>query len=498
MLTSKELLEQTGISRATLNNYIALGIVPKPDVLPPQPDDGAAPRIGYFPADTAQRIADIQRLKNQGWTMSRIAAHFGGRASAEAPQEPMPPPRVAVASPPPAARPQPPAPPRLSIEEIAHPACLVDRNFDIVWFNAASAPLLGAAAGQNLFRYLLQARDPRDEALLRFHVRLARQLGASVETICRDAEAPDRALLERLYHETGEAAPLAPVSHAFVPAATGGASQLCLYAVRFREGLLLVQVPRSRAGEELASQLEAHEVTLGGLGRKRLPVLSDVAAVVMDLQHAGRIWSALPAEEYFELINQIWVTAEPIFRRHQGTQGKHPRDGIACYFLPQRDGSHVWNAVQAAHDMREAMRGVSQQWQLRKGWGTELYMNTGIDEGQQWLGTLRSAGQVEFTMFGDILNRAARLSDFARGGAVWATKNLIVKLEPQDRQRLRWGVHRRDQEGRELFVPCVFATVEQLAEGPLGEKLHDIARLPVTEIADIAVAGRRAGDQHPH
>ena len=30
MITSKEIIEQTGISRATLNNYIKMGILPKP------------------------------------------------------------------------------------------------------------------------------------------------------------------------------------------------------------------------------------------------------------------------------------------------------------------------------------------------------------------------------------------------------------------------------------------------------------------------------------
>ena len=56
MLTSKEIIERTGISRATLNNYIASGLVPRPQVLPPGPQDGAAPRIGYFPDDTVARI----------------------------------------------------------------------------------------------------------------------------------------------------------------------------------------------------------------------------------------------------------------------------------------------------------------------------------------------------------------------------------------------------------------------------------------------------------
>ena len=77
VLTSKEVLEKTGISRATLNNYISWGIVPRPEVLPPAPDDGAAPRIGYFQPGVIARIEEIQRLKREGWSISRITERFG-------------------------------------------------------------------------------------------------------------------------------------------------------------------------------------------------------------------------------------------------------------------------------------------------------------------------------------------------------------------------------------------------------------------------------------
>jgi len=80
MLSSKDILERTGISRATLNNYISAGLIPRPDVLPPDPQDGAAPRIGYFPDDTIERIETIQRLKREGWSLGRILESFANPA----------------------------------------------------------------------------------------------------------------------------------------------------------------------------------------------------------------------------------------------------------------------------------------------------------------------------------------------------------------------------------------------------------------------------------
>jgi class 3 adenylate cyclase len=355
LLNSKEILEQTGISRATLNNYIGWGIVPRPEVLPPGPQDGEAPRIGYFPDEIVGRIVEIQRLKKDGWSMARIAQHFGAPLAApEAAQSP-------VSAPPP--------------------------------------------------------RAPQTQ------------------------NEPDRAAAPRPAVE-----PASPAPHAATE-------------------------PR----------------------RKRLPVLADVAVLVAGLQHSTSIWSELPPQEYFELINDIWSTADPIFRRHAGTHGKHPADGMVCYFFPLPSGSYLWNALVAAQELREAMRRVSKEWQLRKGWTNELYMNIGIDEGQEWLGTFKSDSNVDFTSLANTINQAARISDFSRFGAIWATKNLLGKLSAQERQRVRYGVRRKGSDGQHVFVPHVFSNVRRRSShaAGAGEAANDVALLPIAEIVDISPAPAR-------
>jgi class 3 adenylate cyclase len=164
---------------------------------------------------------------------------------------------------------------------------------------------------------------------------------------------------------------------------------------------------------------------------------------------------------------------------------------MVCYFVSQSDSSHLWNALLAAQQVREAMRRLSKEWQLRKGWTTELYMNTGIDEGQEWLGTLRRGAQAEFTVLGDAANHAAQISNFARSGAVWVTRNLVGRLQPQERARLKYGVHRRNGEGREVFVASTFSRVANLADlaAPGNEALNAIAWLPITEVVDVGEAG---------
>lgn len=346
MLNSKDILEQTGISRATLNNYIGWGIVPKPEVLPPEPQDGGAPRLGYFPDDVVARIGEIQRLKKEGWSMPRIAEHFGARPAVSAPSE---------------------------------------DDSQAADFVPSDAPLAPTAAVQS------------------------------------------------------------PLPAAVAPSA----------AATF---------PQAR----------------------RIPVLTEVAVLVAGLQHSSAIWSELPPEDYFDLINHVWSTIDPIFRRHSGSHGKHPADGMVGYFFPGTDGSYLWNALVAAHDIRDAMRQVSKDWQLRKGWTADLYMNIGIDEGQEWLGTFKSASTVEFAAFAETINQAALISDFSRFGAVWATKNLLGKLSPEQRQRLRYGVRRKNNDGQHIFVPSIFSDVQRMAHAAgATEKQRELPLLPITEIVEI-------------
>lgn len=497
MLTSKEVLEKTGISRATLNNYISWGIVPRPDVLPPEPQDGAAPRIGYFPDEIVARIEEIQRLKRDGWTITRIAERFGGgqtAAPAAMPVEPGRPPPTPVQA---GVRRRGDLP-VLSLADATHPAYMVSDSFEVLWLNDAAAStdffnvprLPPDAVSQGIFKYLLRGGPDDAEpghAVLRFHLGVAKQRGARLSDLCRDLPPEDAAAMERLYGEV-ERIESGLVAQVRITAGQPGVpAPVSLYALNFREGILFLYSAGAAAAGEVEGLPAPPRGVAGVAGQERLPVLTDVAVLVTGLQHSGVIWSELPAEEYFELINQIWSTLDPILKRHRGIHGKHPAEGMVCYFFPQPDSSYLWNALVAAHQMREAIRGVSKEWQLRKGWTTELYMNTGIDAGLEWLGAYRSAAQMEFIVLGETVNHAMRISDFARAGTIWVTRNLMGKLAPHERDRLQYGVRRKRHDGQEVFVPASFARVETLADARAGDEgLKPIARLPIAEVIDIA------------
>lgn len=93
-------------------------------------------------------------------------------------------------------------------------------------------------------------------------------------------------------------------------------------------------------------------------------------------------------------------------------------------------------------------------------------------------------------MLGETINHTARLSDFARHGAIWATKNFIGKVPASERARIRFGIHRLGPEGQPIFVESTYSRLANLVDLSSGryEKLRDIAGLSVTEIVDVAAS----------
>lgn len=494
MLTSLEIIESSGISRATLNNYIALGLLPRPVVGSPGSEANTRARqIGYFPDDTLSRIERIKTLKKSGVPMPEIVRMLNDTGATMQTTTEAPAPAAQPASSP-ATEPRQAAatgPLRLTIDRVPYPAYMVNYNMELTWYNEeAHSELLGKfdklpsdIQQRGVVDYLSRGdygvHAANREAFTHLHQAIGRDRVAAVL-----GNAALGNVLPGL--SAGNSGPLAdfPLE---VKGKEGKTEHYRVYASYFREGILVVYAQEQAGHDGLLGLLERRDEVIRNLLKKRLPVLIDVAVMVADLQNSVRICAELPPEEYFELINQIWATMDPIFRKYYGTHGKHVGDGMVYYFFPQPDCHYILNALHCAHEMREAMRKISKEWQLRKNWLNELYLNTGLNEGQEWLGVFHIETKVEFTVLGDTINHAARLSDFARYGSIWASKNLLGKLTLEERQHVKFGIKRQDAEGREVFVNASYSRLSELVDlaSPRYEKLRDIGGMAVTEIVGI-------------
>src|SRR5665647_3396881 len=202
MLTSFEVMQAANISRATLNNYISLGLLPRPLVKNPEPGASTSARqIGYFPQEVLARLERINQLKKEGYAMADIARQLeldGFPAPEKIPaqqisttQSPVTEssahsktpvkknaPQIVVAAKSNVLR--------LTVDHIPYPAYMVNYNFEITWFNEeARTELLGAFENlpadikdRNALSYLLNGRLGRNganrEELLQFYLLLGK------------------------------------------------------------------------------------------------------------------------------------------------------------------------------------------------------------------------------------------------------------------------------------------------------------------------------------
>jgi len=72
-ISSKEVLEKTGISRVTLHNYIKLGLIPPPIIGPPRDETVKTRKIGYFPSDVIATLSLIKKYKKSGYSLAMIS-----------------------------------------------------------------------------------------------------------------------------------------------------------------------------------------------------------------------------------------------------------------------------------------------------------------------------------------------------------------------------------------------------------------------------------------
>ena len=560
MLSSKDLLDRTGISRATLNNYIALGILPKAVVKITPSEGGRMARVGHFPSSALNVLTKVNELKQAGHSMGEIVEMLKDHAEAKpfiqngpsprvtsmpqgnsqqgsaAPQQvempisttqdATPHPTMAQASA--AAEPAPTMDPvpdpsfapaampqdsainaggmRLSIDQVAHPAYLVNNMFELEWSNdAACDELLGPCASMSkditerkLFSVLLHDAPMRAaqgfEDILRFTLAYAKNRMTKSALLALDTSltGDEVDLLSRLYDEA-EPAPRGGVQHLQVNLARLGEADkwVNIYTSFFREGIFFAYSPIAPEEDELLNLLARRDIVIKDLLKKRKPYLTPMAVLVADLQDSVKICAELPPEEYFELINEIWGAMEQHLRQFYATHGKHVGDGMVYYFFPQPDCNYVLNAIRCAKGMREAMEVINKAWKKRKNWSNELILNIGLVEGQEWFGTYQTPTHIEFTVLGDTINMAGRLSDFARGGSVWVTKAMLSTLSTKERATIDYGIRRRGEDGRDIIVNQTFSRINNLIDldNPKNHKFHDIAVLPVAEVLDVIIDG---------
>ena len=460
-------------------------------------------QIGYFPAEALEKVYKVKLLKSQGKTVAEIANILQGdqeditdlrvqddfkkntgdrRKSVDLNK------RSTDAN------------LKVTICDIQSPAYLINRNFEVEWVNSQAEELvfcrnirsLVDRESRNIFKLFLDkhtnAPGKKMSDLLSLHLTVLQGLvnEESLSGLYNGIMESEVELLKEYYRDRKVCGPDMQYHIPFsVPMGREARKTYWVHTMTFREGTFFVYVPDDGINSDLLSMLEQREKIINELLRRRMPSLVSLSVLIADLQDSVKISAELLPAQYFELINGLWELVGPVFERHKAIYGKHVGDGMLYYFIDKPGENHVINCINCAIEIREKMKKFSNKWKGIKGWANDLYLNTGINEGQEFFGTIHSANTVEFTALGDTINIAARLSEFAENGEIWTTKNVISRLSHEERSVFRFGVHHKNHHG-EPFIRDSFSRVSDLItpSTPHYHRLSEIAGLPITEIKE--------------
>ena len=155
--------------------------------------------------------------------------------------------------------------------------------------------------------------------------------------------------------------------------------------------------PASSAGGPAAVEGERRQVTV----------------LFADLTGFTALGHELDAEEVHRLLADFFAVVDGLVTDHGGRIDKHIGDCVMAVFgAPRAHGDDTFRAVRAALAIRNAMPELSRRL------GRRLDVHIGVASGEVVASPTGSADHLEYTVTGDSVNLAARLTDLAAPGEV--------------------------------------------------------------------------------
>jgi adenylate cyclase len=178
-----------------------------------------------------------------------------------------------------------------------------------------------------------------------------------------------------------------------------------------------------QVGEDVARQALERGVELGGEERR-------IAVLFIDLVGSTQLAADCPPEQVVMLLNEFFGAVVAAVSEHRGSINKFEGDAALCLFgapLPSEDPAA--DALAAARSLRERLRETLPQADF----------GIGVSAGVAVAGNIGAAERFEYTVIGDPVNEAARLTELAKtdAGRVLASGAALELAE--DGERGRWA-----------------------------------------------------------
>ncbi|MEI7645122.1 MAG: GAF domain-containing protein [Chloroflexales bacterium] len=128
-----------------------------------------------------------------------------------------------------------------------------------------------------------------------------------------------------------------------------------------------------------------------------------------------------------QILNRYFTAMTEVLYAHDGTIDKFLGDGLIGVFgSPIAHPDDPRRALAAAVDMQRAFGDLAATW--REDLGLEIGMGVGVSYGRAVVGNIGSTQRQDYTLIGDVVNTASRLSGLARAGQVILSYHLYDVL----------------------------------------------------------------------
>jgi adenylate cyclase len=180
-----------------------------------------------------------------------------------------------------------------------------------------------------------------------------------------------------------------------------------------------------QVGEDVVRHALEHGVELGGEAR-------DAAVLFVDLEGSTRLAAERDPAEVVQTLNRFFALVVEVVHEHDGWVNKFEGDAALCVFgAPLADDDGPGKALAAGRTL--AVRLTAELPEIQAG--------IGVTAGRVVAGNLGAARRFEYTVIGDPVNEAARLSDLAKSGEGRVLASATA-LERGGEERSQWEIVR--------------------------------------------------------
>jgi adenylate cyclase len=189
-----------------------------------------------------------------------------------------------------------------------------------------------------------------------------------------------------------------------------------------RERERLQDIFGRHVGEDVARQALEQGVVLGGEVR-------DVAALFVDVVGSTELASRVAPQEVVRMLNRFFDVVVAVVREHDGSVNKFVGDAALCVFgAPEALPDATGRALAAARELHARIASDL----------TELSAGIGVSSGRAVAGNIGTAERFEYTVIGDPVNEAARLTELAKKrGGILASGDAVAAASSAEASKWR-------------------------------------------------------------